>query len=388
MNRGLQKELSLLSGIASVGCLLGRKKTLAAAFGLVSAGLRMLPTSTYKFENRSVVITGGSRGLGLALARAFLREGAHVTLLARDPDELEQAKDMLLDYFPEEDLKQVLTIPCDVTQPDELSRAFQQTEDHFGHLDVLVNNAGNIAVGPFKAMEQGDFDAQVNLQLNTVVNAVRLVRPYFRKHIGGRIVNISSIGGKISVPHMTPYCAGKFALAGFSEAVAAEMEPHIHVTTVYPGLMRTGSPIQAVFKGDHEKEYAWFTTGDILPWISVSADHAAWQIIEGVRNGDSRVVFPMVSKVGMWANVLFPETFATVMRTVARFMPHGDSPIRKTGAESRGWLEKQLWYKPLKGTMHHAEMELNQHEKFDAEYNLGLEPLKQNGKHRQQESSY
>lgn len=369
MNRGLRKEMSLLAGLASIGFLLLKKKPLAAALGLGAIALNIWPGATDTFRERSVVITGGSRGLGLALAEGFLKEGAFVTLLARDTEELEKAQ-AILDQIPD---GQVYTIGCDVTDPEALARAFEHVESRFGRVDVLVNNAGTIAVGPFETMEQVDFDALLELQIDAVIQATQLVLPAFQQAGEGRIINICSIGGAIPVPHMSTYCTAKFGLAGLSETIASELAPqNIKVTTVYPGLMRTGSPIQAVFKGDHEKEYAWFTTGDVSPFISVTAEQAAKSIIEGSRNGDARVTFPWITPLGIMGHAILPETYAAIMRQTARFLPKGDSRVRKTGAESKGWLERQFWFRPLGKTLHHAQAELNQAEKYDADFNLGL----------------
>lgn len=370
MNYGLRKEFAIISGLISAGLYLCRQKSWASAFALGAVGLALRPAHQYSFKGKSVVITGGSRGLGLAIAQTLLREGASVTLLARDESELAQAKILLRDQFENAG---ILTIACDVTQPLELEQAIAQAESTFGRLDVLVNCAGSIAVGPFNTMEFPDFDAQLNLQLKAVIQATRLVIPAFRRVGGGRIVNVSSIGGMVPVPHMTTYCAAKFALTGLSESMAAELAPdNIKITTVLPGLMRTGSPIQAVFKGDYEKEYAWFAAGDVMPGLSVSAQEAAMRIMEGARNGDAQVVFPWITKVGIIGHAFFPETYALFARQAARFMPKSDSLVRKTGAQSQGWLERQLWYKPLKSREEIAENLFNQTEKFDADFNLGV----------------
>jgi short-subunit dehydrogenase len=370
MNVGLRRELAFLSGILSAGLLFSRQKSWATAFALGAAGLALLPGASYRFQDRSVIITGGSRGLGLALAEQFLKEGASITLLARDAMELEQAGAILRTQWEN---VSILTITCDITEPLELQQAIAQAESTFGRIDILVNNAGSIAVGPFNTMEMPDFEAQLNLQLKAVIQATRLVLPAFRRAGGGRIANISSIGGMVPVPHMSTYCAAKFAMTGLSESMAAELAPeNIRVTTVFPGLMRTGSPIQAVFKGNCEKEYAWFAAGDVMPGISIAAQEAARRIIEGIRNGNAQVVFPWITKVGILGHAVLPETYAMIMRQAARFMPKSDSTVRKTGAESQGWLERQLWYKPLQRREEKAEKLLNQTEKFDADFNLGV----------------
>lgn len=369
MNRGLRKEMAFLAGLAALASVFRRNQTWATVWGAVAAGLYCLPANRYSFEHRSVLITGGSRGLGLALARNFLQEGAYVTLLARDAQELERARN-LLEAWPESNL---LTISCDVTDSDALASAFRQARQQFGGIDVLVNNAGTITVGPFESMEQADFTALFNLQVHAVVNAIQQTLPFFLAAGEGRVVNICSIGGKIPVPHMSTYAASKFALAGLSETVTAELAPHnIRVTTVYPGLMRTGSPIQAIFKGNYEKEYAWFSTGDVAPIISVTAEKAARIILDAVREGSTQVTFPLTSRLAHWSYALFPEIYSAVMGGVAKFMPQSTAKLRKTGAESQGWLERQIWYWPFKGRIEKAEHSLNQQEKFDANFNMGI----------------
>lgn len=368
MNRALRQEWALLSGITALGLFLSKQNRWAGVLGLLSLGLRFLPTTVYSLNKRSVFITGGSRGLGFALAKNLLKRGAYLTLIARDPEELELAKTLLEDHGEQH----VLIIECDATQPEQLTQALNRADRHFGGIDVLVNNAGTISVGPFESMEAADYDALIHLQLNAVVHAIQRTLPIFKRLGEGRIVNISSIGGMIPVPHMSAYCASKFALAGLSESVGLELaQQNVKVLTVYPGLMRTGSPIQAVFKGDHEKEYAWFSAGDVMPGLSVSAEYAAEKIVQGIIEGDSQLSFPFTSKIGAVAHVTFPETYALLMRQAARLMPHKQSTLRKTGAASKGWVEEQIWYRPFKHTVDKLESRYNQREKFDANFNLG-----------------
>src|SRR5204862_3041411 len=112
-----------------------------------------------------------------------------------------------------------------------------------------------------------------------------------RQREKGRIVNIASIGGKIGIPHLVPYCVGKFALVGYSQGLRAELENNgVVVTTVCPGLMRTGSARKAFFKGQSEAEYAWFKISDSLPLLTISAEKAARDILHACQRGDAQAI--------------------------------------------------------------------------------------------------
>ncbi len=371
MNKGLRKELSILSAITATGFLLKNRNGAASLLGIASLALRFWPTS-YSVRGRSVVITGGSRGLGMAIAEQFLSEGSNVTLLARDEAELGRAQSMLQKRTG----RTPSIVACDMTMAADVESALTEAEASYGPIDILINNAGTIVVGPFASMDSADFSALLQLQLHAVVNVTQNLAKRW-KESGGRIANICSIGGKIAIPHMSTYCAAKFALAGLSQTLATELKrDRIIVTTVFPGLMRTGSPIQAVIKGDHESEYAWFALGDTFPGLSVSAEYAAKRILEAIRNGDNELVFPSTMKLAALAQSQFPELFALAMQTAAAFFPKGQSEVRKTGAQSKDWLEQQSWYSPFRPIMEESKAKLNQVEKSDAGFNLGLEKPK------------
>jgi short-subunit dehydrogenase len=166
--------------------------------------------------------------------------------------------------------------------------------------------------------------------------AMLAVIPHMRLRGGGRIVNISSIGGKIGVPHLAPYCASKFALTGLSEAMRAELaEDNILVTTVCPGLMRTGSPVNAQFKGRHHEEYTWFALMDSNPLASINARRAAHKIIEATRHGDAQLVISIQAKLAVCMNALMPELTADLMALGNKMLP-GVSMMQDKEAFS-GW---------------------------------------------------
>lgn len=284
----------------------------------------------YDLRDKTVLITGGSRGLGLVLAREFARKGARLTICARSPEELERARTDLIGRGAD-----VLAVPCDVTDRAQVNELVQMTQDHFGKVDVLVNNAGMIQVGPMDVMTLDDYEEAMRLHFWAPLYTTLAVLPEMKRQVAGRIVNISSIGGKISVPHLLPYSASKFALVGLSKGLRTELAKYgIIVTTVCPGLMRTGSPRNAKFKGQHRSEYAWFSISDSLPVASMSAERAARQIIAATVRGDAETVLSLPAVLAVKFHALFPEVTADILATVDRLLPTAGG-IGKRSAEGK-----------------------------------------------------
>ena len=207
--------------------------------------LRPLKKRKFTYRGRVAIITGGSRGLGLLMARRLKEQGARLVLLARNKEELRRAEDELDDGSGT-----VRAIVCDVTERQHVQHAVEAAFQRFGRIDVLINNAGIIQVGPIEHMTYGDFQLAMNVHFWGALHCTEAVLPHMRRHRSGRIINIASIGGLVAVPHLAPYSASKFALVGYSNAVRAEVAKYgIRVTTVCPGLMRTGSAVNALMKG-------------------------------------------------------------------------------------------------------------------------------------------
>jgi short-subunit dehydrogenase len=280
----------------------------------------------FAYAGRVVVITGGSRGLGLVLARQLRKEGARLALLARNREELIRAKDQLGGDGA------VLTIPCDVAERTLVRQAIEIVVHHFGRIDMLINNAGVIQVGPIEHMTYGDYHHAMNVHFWGALHCTEAVLPYMRQRRSGRIVNIASIGGLIAVPHLAPYSASKFALVGYSDAIRAELaKDGIRVTTVCPGLMRTGSPINALIKGRHEAEFAWFGTLSSLPVVAINARRAARKIVDAARRGAPHLTITPQARLAAVADRLMPNTFGRLMTLVTRMLPH---PTGVAGDES------------------------------------------------------
>ena len=259
---------------------------IGTALGTLLAAKALRSRRAVDFKGRTVVIFGGSRGLGLAMAREFSTAGAHVVLAARDEEELERAAADI-----ERQGGTATTISCDITDRGQITRTVDRIVHDRGGIDVLVNNAGIIQVGPLEHMTIDDFEEAMATHFWGPLYAILAALPYMRGEGSRRIVNISSIGGKIAVPHLLPYSASKFALTGLSEGLRAELSSQgFAVTTVCPGLMRTGSTYNAMFKGQHRREFAWFHLSNAIPGVSVSAARAARRIVDACRHGDPEAV--------------------------------------------------------------------------------------------------
>jgi len=280
----------------------------------------------FSYPGRVAIITGGSRGLGLLMARQLRKKGARVALLARNREELVRAKELLGDS------SSVLTIACDVAERTLVRQAIEIVAHHFGRIDMLINNAGVMQVGPLEHMAYGDYHQAMNVHFWGALHCTEAVLPYMRQRHCGRIVNIASIGGLIAVPHMAPYSASKFALVGYSDSVRAEVaKDGIRVTTVCPGLMRTGSAVNALVKGRHEAEFAWFGTLGSLPLVSIDARRAARKIIEAARSGAPHLTITPQARFASILGRLMPNTFGRIMTVANGVLPR---PVGVSGDEA------------------------------------------------------
>jgi NAD(P)-dependent dehydrogenase (short-subunit alcohol dehydrogenase family) len=290
--------------------------------------MRLRPArNRFMYAGRVVIITGGSRGLGLLMARELRKQGARLVLLARNREELQRAKAEL-----DGDRGNVLAIVCDVTERPHVAHAIESTLQHFGRIDVLINNAGIIQVGPLEQMTYDDYQHAMNVHFWGALHCTEAVLPQMRRRRCGRIINIASIGGLLAVPHLAPYSVSKFALVGYSDALRAELaRDGIRVTTVCPGLMRTGSAINALVKGRHEAEFAWYATLSSMPVISMNAARAARKIVEAGRRGLPHLTITPQARLAAIFDRLMPNTMGRVMALASRVLP---GPAGMRGYES------------------------------------------------------
>ncbi|MFN2128860.1 MAG: SDR family oxidoreductase, partial [Anaerolineales bacterium] len=183
-----------------------------------------------------IIITGASSGIGEATARLFASKGYRVVLTAR---RIEQLNDLAQDIQSKGG--RAMVVVTDITKNDQIENLVSQTLDHFGHIDILLNNAG---LGRLEWLEKldpiNDIEYQIKVNLIGMIQMTRAVLPYMIKRKQGHIINIGSIAGLIATPTYSVYAASKYGLRGFTEALRREVNIHgINVTGIYPGGVAT-----------------------------------------------------------------------------------------------------------------------------------------------------
>lgn len=275
------------------------------------------------------IITGASRGLGLALASELGRRSARLVICARDADALERAADGLRASGAE-----VTAVPCDLRDPASAELLTDTATRVYGRLDIVVNNAGLISVGPLADTRPADFEEALDTMALAPVRLTLAALPLMRRQGHGRIVTITSVGGKISVPHLLPYGMAKFAAVAFSEGLRAELgSGPVTVTTAVPGLMRTGSHLHALFRGQREKEFTWFSLGAALPPVSMDATRAAERIVSAMCRRKAEVILTPLAQVAARGAGVFPGLTVRVLHAFAAALPRSPdgSPLPGPG---------------------------------------------------------
>lgn len=312
---------------------------LLTGVAFAAAACILLPRATRSLRGKVVVITGGSRGLGLALAERFGRGGAKLVLAARSVDELARARQLLLERRAILAPEDVLLIPADLTDPAQATNLIHHAIGNFGHIDVLINNAGVIEVGPVEDQPLSAYRRAMATNFFAALHTTHAALPHLMERGAGKgsqaaasIVNIASIGGKFAMPHLLPYVASKFALVGFSEGLHAELRHKgVRVTTVCPGLMRTGSHVQASFVGDQEKEARWFSFAATTPGLAASTRHAANRIYDAVLAGRTEITITPQAWLAARFTGLAPATSQYLASLVNQyFLPDSTSNEQMT----------------------------------------------------------
>ncbi|HEU4417221.1 MAG TPA: SDR family NAD(P)-dependent oxidoreductase [Candidatus Angelobacter sp.] len=344
---GLAAGTVLAGATAGVGALLVARHIFKTVRGRRLRELR----------GQTVLITGGSRGLGLAMAEEFARQGAKIAICARDEQELTRARHCLEHLGVE-----VCAVTCDVAKPDQVEQMIRTVRRQLGAIDVLVNNAGIISVGPLLSQTLEDFQRAMDVMFWGTVHPTLSALPEMLARGRGKIVNITSIGGKVSIPHLVPYSCAKFATVGFSEGLHAELKRFgVHVLTVVPGLMRTGSHLNAEFKGKHESEFGWFALSGTSPLASVSARRAAQKIVHATCANRTELVISWQAKLLADIHAIAPGLTQDALALVNRLLPDASgSAEKKLGRDSHSAVTRS----PLTALGRRAARRYNQPEQI------------------------
>jgi short-subunit dehydrogenase len=330
LSQAKQKPTTFESVFHKRSDMIRNKKSLtllgaAAALGF-AAGSRLLSETAFAWQEKVVLITGGSKGLGLILARDILRKGGKVIICARDSHELGRAEQWLRVTGG----SRIEAMSCDISDKDLVEEMVERINLKYGGIDVLINNAGIIQVAPYDFFALEDFEKAMDIMYWGTAYPIFAVLPRMR-NTGGNIVNITSIGGRISVPHLLPYCAAKFATTGLSLGLRAELrKDNIQVTTIIPGLMRTGSFGNAYFKPGVFDDYKWFSLSSTMPGISIDAERAARQILKACEKGQAYKVIGLPAKIADRFNGVFPGLTANLMASVNGVLPEGQHEGART----------------------------------------------------------
>ena len=301
----------------------------------------------YSFRGRTCLVTGGSRGFGLVIARKLARAGAAVAVCARDDDQVRRAADELARRSAPH---RVVGGVCDVTDRGDVRRFVRSVEDRLGPVEVLVNNAGLISFGPQASLTDGDYEASLATHFWGPYFFTEEVLPGMRKRRAGRILNIASVGGRVPLVHGNAYTVGKHALVGYSEGLRAEVAGDgVYVTTACPGLMRTGSPRHALVRGRHEIEYAAFKILDSLPGLSASAESAADAVLDACRRGRGEVIPPWPFAAAAAFHGAFRNLSLDLLTALGRALPAAPGPVGgESHAAKKGYeAESALTRSPL-----------------------------------------
>ena len=243
------------------------------------------------FKDKTVIITGGSEGVGAATARAFAAAGANLVLAARSKKKLERIADELREKT------RVEIFAMDVVDPDACVNLFKKAQFEFGSIHVLINNAGYHVRGPVETIESDDLGKMIDVNLKAPIVLSRLVLPYIRESGGGAIINVASIAGRAPVAGAAAYCASKFGLRAFTFALADEIrgEP-IKLGVVSPGPISTGfmmDNLESVLEVNFSQPIS-------------SAEEVAAEILKICTNAKREKTMPPVSGILATMVYLFP----------------------------------------------------------------------------------
>jgi len=239
------------------------------------------------------IITGASSGIGRELARELAREGAQIVITARRDERLNE-----LAQQTESASGEVYCLAGDISDSEFRQQLIQTAEDQFGGLDILVNNAGITGIGPFAEADEQRLRKIMEVNFFAPLETIRAALPTLQQGKNPIIVNIGSVLGHRAVPKKSEYCASKFAMHGFSDALRAELAPQVDVLLVSPST--TKSEIFDKAMGDDFYQIAW-SQKKVMPAATVARITA-----KAIRQGRHEVILSTGGKLLVWLDRLCP----------------------------------------------------------------------------------
>ena len=295
--------------------ILGATALTLAAMKLGLAALRR--GRSVRLRGATAVVCGASRGLGRAVTLELARRGVKkIAICARTGSDLQELARELRGMGVT-----VVAEARDLARTIEAEQFLESAASQLGPIDVLVTNAATILIAPVATLIADDFDEAHETTFKTALNPILAALPAFRARGKGTMAVVTSIGGRVGVPHLAPYSAAKFATMGFAESLRAEVASDgVHVLTVVPGLMRTGSHVHAEVKGNHDLEYGWFGASAMAPLLSIDADRAARSIVRAIARGETEIAFTPEARVAPVLRAIAPALWADLLGLTARLL--------------------------------------------------------------------
>lgn len=273
-------------------------------------------------RGRVAVVTGGGRGLGLAITRELLQRGCRVAICGRDAEVIRRSVEQL-----ERQGHEVLGRACDASEPEQVKAFVEAVLARYGNIDILVNNAGQCYIGPAPELDPLDMLLALENIFWAQYYLTMAVLPHMRARKFGRIANVTSMAGKLPLPHQAAYVAAKYAATGWSQTLSLELSHEgIAVSTIAPPPLRNGAPLHAHFNGQREAEFAWFARALASPLSAISATAAARVVVDAIIHGQHERTVSAGSWLSARAYGAAPNLVARWLGWVARRMPPAAAP--------------------------------------------------------------
>jgi NAD(P)-dependent dehydrogenase (short-subunit alcohol dehydrogenase family) len=290
--------------------------------GLVLAGAVRRRLRRLDLRGRVAVVTGGGRGLGLAITRELVQRGCRVAICGRDGELIHRS----VRGFQVQGAD-VIGRGCDASDAAQVDSFFAWVVEQYGHIELLVNNAGQCFVGPAAELQAEDMQGALRNIFWAQYYPTMAVLPQMRSRKLGRIANVTSIGGKLPLPHQAAYVTAKYAATGWSETLGVELRKEgVYVSTISPPPLRNGAPLHVHFNGRVEEEFGWFTRSLTSRLSAIGAERAARTVVDALAHADPERAVSLSSWLLSRAHGLAPTLTARCLGWVDRLLPPAAAP--------------------------------------------------------------